>query len=70
MSEDIYWSTKDPCAGVRTLLKHCNGDMDKALKKLFAPPCSWVMARQMSIALAHCFELTTVEFIRKFRELR
>ena len=64
------WNTEDPCPAVEWLLEQMGGDVDGAIRRLVCPPCSWESARQMSIALSHCFGMSEAEFMRRFKKLR
>jgi hypothetical protein len=69
-NDRFVWSTDDPCVAVTELLRRNNGDVDKALRALFGRSCSYLTARQLSVALAHCFDMTEDEFMRHFKRLR
>ena len=64
------WNTNDPCVAARELLRRCDGDIDKTIAALTKPPCSWRSARQLSEALAYCFDMTPADFMRRFRVIR
>lgn len=69
MIDTLVYST-DPCAGIRTLIEKNGGSKEESLRRLFAPPCSYISAREMSVAFAECFEMTEAEFMIQFRALR
>lgn len=64
MSGTPFWSTRDPCVGVDTLIRKHNGDRVAAIKTLLGKYCSYLIARQCAIAVAHCFGLSEAEFMR------
>jgi hypothetical protein len=63
MGSRPFYSTADICVAVRTLIEDNGGDKGAALKALFGGSCSWASAREYSVHLAHCFELSEAEFM-------
>jgi hypothetical protein len=70
MADRLVYSSGDPCALVRTLLQRTEGDTEEALRRLLAVPCSRELALQLSIASAHCFGLTQVEFMHIYSRIK
>lgn len=63
-----YPNTGTDCARIDELIQNQNGDRCAALGRLIGGSCSFGGARKLSIAFAHCFGLTEVEFMRCYRK--
>jgi hypothetical protein len=64
VSSGSVWHTGDLCVGVRKLIADCGGDVAAALDRLFRQGgTSYESARELSVDLAGCFEMTEAQFM-------
>ena len=68
-SEQPVYST-DLCTIIRQQIAEANGDVELVLCKMFTPPCHYLTAREWSVKVAHCFEMTELEFMKAYYRLR
>ena len=63
----LVYSSDDPCVLVRRCLEQHNQDIDQVIRVLSGGSCHRDAARRMAQELAHCFGISEVDFMKRWR---
>lgn len=70
MGSRPFWNGSDLCVGVETLIRQHGGKVSLAVRALFGGSCSYARARELSVHLAHCFNMSEAQFMACYRRWR